>query len=160
MNIKSSVPFQKISRETPAVKATPQQERENVDSGGDFFQPSESSFGPRVLGGFVGAVVGGIAGSVSTEAAVLASGLGAGVATTATLGSHLTEAVKSGLNGDPLNDVALTTSAIFAGGVALSSFSAAAGMGAYALDQVLPGSGRLMSAALGAAAGASIGIWN
>lgn len=161
MNIQSSIKQRGNLTRFASSTTTRSSSAETEKQAGDKYVPSESKeFGPRVLGGFVGAVIGGIAGSAGSQSAMLASGLGAGIATTSTLGPHLTRAVKSGLNGDPLNDVALTTSAVFAGGVTLSAFSAAAGLGAYALDQALPGAGRLVSAAMGAAAGASIGIWN
>lgn len=160
MNIQSSLKPKLFSVETP--KTAPEAPSQQAPNPGteDVFESSRSTFGPRLLGGLVGAVVGGVAGSMSGESAMITSGLGAGIATVATLGPHFSEAVKSGLNGDPINDVALTTSAIFAGGIALTSFSAAAGLSAFALDQAVPGSGRILSAVMGAAAGASVGIWN
>lgn len=158
MNIKSHIPRPRTARRS--LQQAPVASQPGSATTLDSLDSQRSSFGPRVLGGFVGAVVGGIAGAVSPEAAGVASGLGAGVAVTATLGPKLTETVRSGLNGNPINDLALTSSAVFAGGITLSSFSAAAGLSAYALDQALPGAGRVFSAAIGAAAGASLGIWN
>lgn len=155
MNITSSLRDRSYQMSAPLSNTAPE-EAEGATP--DSFIPSENSFGSRVLGGFVGAIVGGIAGAVSSDSAAIASGLGAGIATAATLGPELSQAVKAGLNGEPLNDLALTTGAVFAGGITLTSFSAAASLGAFALDQALPGSGRLVSAALGAAAGASIGL--
>lgn len=162
MNIQSSVkPFRNPTQLAGSTKSGASSSVEPLREDGDSFEASDrSEFGARVMGGFMGALVGGIAGAAGSQSAALASGLGAGIATTVTLGPHLTQAVKSGLNGDTLNDVAVTTSAIFAGGVTLSAFSAAAGLGAFALDQALPGAGRIVGAAMGAAAGASLGIWN
>ena len=123
MNIQSSLRQPgNLSHLTSTVNSRPSSPAEPERQIGDEYVASESSeFGARVLGGFVGAVVGGIGGSAGSQSALLASGLGAGIATTATLGPHLSKAVKSGLNGDPINDVALTTSAVFAGGVTLSA---------------------------------------
>lgn len=131
----------------------------------DSFTPGDppqetSGFGPRLLGGIAGAIVGGIAGSTGAAGAAATSGLAAMVATTATLGPAFKETVEEGLNGDPINDVALVCSATFAAGVTLSSFGAAAGMAGWALDSALPGSGRVVAALTGAAAGAAVGIWN
>ncbi len=162
MNILTSSPTANQGRPTQMPSPTNSKPSEEVSLAGkdqvelgSELGGGESKWMTRLLGAAAGAVVGGFVGGNPGSAASV-TGLGVGAGTVTTLGPAFAETVKEGLNGDPINDFALTTSALFAGGITLTAFSAAAGLSSFALDQALPGSGRLLSAAAGAFAGAGL----
>ena len=120
----------------------------------------QDSFGSRVLGGVAGALIGAVAGHAGPEAVTAFAGLAGGAATGSVAVPYLAQAVKDGLNGDPLNDLSLVCSTTFAGGVLLSSSAAGAAALAYPLARALPAAAPIIGAIIGGAAGAFIGLKN
>jgi len=106
------------------------------------------------------ALIGAVAGHAGPEAVTALAGLAGGATTASVAVPYLAQAVKDGLNGEPLNDLSLICGTTFAGGVLLASSAAGAAALAYPLARALPGAAPILGAVIGAATGAHFGIKN
>ncbi len=103
-------------------------------------------------------LVGAFAGAAGPLGVAAVAGLGAAGNAVAHFGSEYLETVQEGMSDNPLMNLALGASAIFAAGVILTSVAGGGGALGLGLATLVPTN--LVGAAVGAAAGAGLGIWN
>ncbi len=116
--------------------------------------PQEDGFSSgRLRGTLAGACLGFAAGVAGPGALTSFAGLAGGASAAKAAVPFLAQSVTDGLNGDPLNDLALVCSTTFAGGVLLSASAAGAAGLAYPLALALPGAAPVLGAIIGGAAG-------
>jgi len=120
----------------------------------------ESSFGRRVVGGITGALVGILAGHAGPGGVALAAGLGGAAVTVATAGPVLKEGLEQSLNGDLLNDLAMTCGTIAAGSMLPATTAGAEGGLGFALAYALPAASPVLGGLIGASVGAYFGMRN